>query len=76
VIVFRDVPHSIQRRQLAVNCQKFFDDRILPSVPYVLQSDASPDAFSHFMEILNGSGPQFSRQIADDMMLLAREFRA
>jgi hypothetical protein len=74
VIVFRDVPHSIQRSQLAINYQKFLDDPILLSVPYVVQSDASPDAFSHFMEILNGSEPQFSPQITDDLMLLAREF--
>jgi hypothetical protein len=74
VIVFRDVPHSIQRIQLAINCQKFLDDPILLSVPYVIRSDASPDAFSHFMEILNGSEPQFSPQIADDLLLLAREF--
>jgi hypothetical protein len=40
----------------------------------MVQSDASPDVFSHFMEILNGSEPQFSLQIADDLMLLAREF--
>jgi hypothetical protein len=74
VIVFRDVPHSIQRRQLAINCQKFLGDPILLSVPYVVQSDASPDAVSHFMEIFNGSDPQFSPQITDDLMLLAREF--
>jgi hypothetical protein len=75
VIVFQDVPHSIQRNQLAINSQKFLDDPILLSVPYVVQSDASPDAFSHFMEILNGSEPRFSPQIADDRMLSAREFR-
>jgi hypothetical protein len=74
VIVFRDVPHSIQRSQLAMNCQKFLDDPIVPLVPYVVQSDASLDAFSHLMESLNGSEPQFSPQISDDLMLLAREF--
>jgi hypothetical protein len=74
VIVFRDVPHSIQRSQLAINCQKFLDDPILLSVPYVILSDASSDVFLHFMEILNGSEPQFYPQIVDDLMLLAREF--
>jgi hypothetical protein len=74
VIVFRGVPHSIPPTQLAINCQKFLDDPILLSLPYVIQSDASPDAFSHFMEILNGSETQFSPQIADDLMLLARKF--
>jgi hypothetical protein len=73
VIVFRDVPHSIQHTHLAIDSQKFIDDPILLSGPYVVQSDAPPDAFSHFIEILNGSEPQFSPQIADDLMLLARE---
>jgi hypothetical protein len=74
VIVFRYVPHSIQRSQLAINCQKCLDDPILLSVPYVVQSDALPDAFSHFIEILNGSEPQFSPQSANNLMVLAREF--
>jgi hypothetical protein len=74
VIVFRDVPHSIQHTQLPINCQKFLDDPILLAPPDVVQSDASPDAFSHFMNILNGSEPQFSPQIADDLMLLGRGF--
>jgi hypothetical protein len=73
VIVFQGVPHSIPRTQLAINCQKFLDDPILLSLPYVIQSDTSLDAFSHFMEILNGSEPQFSPQIVDDLMLLARD---
>jgi hypothetical protein len=40
----------------------------------VVQSDASPDAFLQFMEILNWSEPRSSPQIADDSMLSAREF--
>jgi hypothetical protein len=57
-----------------MNCEKFLDHPIFLSMPYGVRSDASPDAFSHFMEILNGPEPQFSPQIADDLMLLAREF--
>jgi hypothetical protein len=57
VIVFWGVAQSIPRTQLAINCQKFLDDPISMSLPYVVQSDASPDAFSHLMEILNGSEP-------------------
>jgi hypothetical protein len=40
----------------------------------VVHSDASPDISAHFVEICNGSEPQLSPQIADDLMLLAREF--
>jgi hypothetical protein len=73
VIVFQGVPHSIPCTELAINGQTFLDDPILLSAPYVVQSDASPDAFVYLMEILNGSEPQFSPQITHDLMLLARE---
>jgi hypothetical protein len=74
VIVFHGAPHSSPRTQLPINCHKFHDDPILLSLPYVVQSDALPDAFSHSMQILDFSEPQFSLQITDDLMLLAREF--
>jgi hypothetical protein len=69
VIVFRGVLHSIQRTQRAINCQKFLDDPILLSLPDVVESDASPDGFPHFMEILKCSEPQFYPQIANNVML-------
>jgi hypothetical protein len=58
-----------------MNCQKFLDDPILLSVPYVVQSNAWLYAFAYFMETLNGSEPQFSPQITNKLILLAREFR-
>jgi hypothetical protein len=74
MIVLRDVPHTIPRIQLAMNCQRFMNDPILLSSSYVVQSDASPDVFAHFMEGLDSSEAQFSPQIADDLISLAREF--
>jgi hypothetical protein len=73
VIIFRDVPHSVSRIELRPHCQKFLDDPISVSSPYVVQSDVSPDAFMHFMEILNGAEIYFSTETSDDLMLLARE---
>jgi hypothetical protein len=40
----------------------------------MVQSDVSPDAFTHFMEILSGAELHFSPETSDDLMLLAREF--
>jgi hypothetical protein len=74
VIVLGGVPPSILHTQLAINFQKFLEDPMSLSLPYVVQLDASPDAFSHFMEILNGSEPQVAPQIADDLLLWSRAF--
>jgi hypothetical protein len=57
-----------------MNCQEFSDDLILLSSPCAVQSDASPDAFAHFMEVPDCSEARFSAQIADDLMSSATEF--
>jgi hypothetical protein len=74
VLVLRDVLHSVPRIQLALHCQRFLDDPMLLWSPNVILSDVSIDAFAHFMEILNGFEPQFSRETINDLMLLARKF--
>jgi hypothetical protein len=38
------------------------------------QSDVSPDAFTHFMEILSGAELHFSPETSDDLILLGQEF--
>jgi hypothetical protein len=73
MIGFRGGPHAIPQIQLAVNRRKFIGDPILLSSPYVVQSDASPDASTHLMEVLDGPEAQSSLQISDDLMSLARE---
>jgi hypothetical protein len=73
-IIFRDVPHSVPRIELLHHCQKFLDDPFLLSSPYVVQSDVSPDAFTHFMEILSCAELHFPPETYDDLMLLAQEF--
>jgi hypothetical protein len=40
----------------------------------VVQSNVPPDAFTHFMEILNGAELYFLPETFDDLMLLTREF--
>jgi hypothetical protein len=35
----------------------------------------SPDAFTYFMEILDGAEPLFSQETVDDLILLAQEFK-
>jgi hypothetical protein len=40
----------------------------------MVQSNVSPGAFTHFMEILDGSEEHFSQEILDDLILLAQEF--
>jgi hypothetical protein len=39
----------------------------------MVQSNVSPGAFPHFMEILDGSEPYFSQETVDDLILLAQE---
>jgi hypothetical protein len=39
----------------------------------MIQSNVSPGAFTHFMEILDGAEPHFSHETVDDLMLLAQE---
>jgi hypothetical protein len=73
MIDFRSAPHAIRHIQPAVNRGKFMRDPILLSSPYLAQSGASPDAFEHFMEVLDSPEAQSSLQIADDLMSLARE---
>jgi hypothetical protein len=41
---------------------------------YLVQSDVSPNALPHFMEILGGAELHFSPETSCDLMLLAREF--
>jgi hypothetical protein len=74
VILFHDAPYSVRRIELLQHCQKFLDDPILLSSPYMVQSNVSPGAFTHFMEILDGSEPHFSQETVDDLILLAQEF--
>jgi hypothetical protein len=45
-----------------MNCHKFLNDSIMLPSPYLVQSNASSDAFAHLMEVLN------------DLMSPAREF--
>jgi hypothetical protein len=73
VIIFRDAPYSVRRIELLQHCQKFLDDPSLLSSPYMVQSNVSPGAFTHFIEILNGSEPHFSQETVDDLILLAQE---
>jgi hypothetical protein len=74
VIVFCGVPHSVPRIELIHDCQKFLNDPIFFSSPYVVQSNVSPDAFTHLMEILDGAELYFSPETYENLMLLAREF--
>jgi hypothetical protein len=74
VILFHDAPYSVRRIELLQHCQKLLDDPTLLSSPYMVQSNVSPGAFTHFMEILDGSEPHFSQQTVDDLILLAQEF--
>jgi hypothetical protein len=39
----------------------------------MVQSNVSPGAFTHFMEILDGSEPHFSQETIDDLIVLAQE---
>jgi hypothetical protein len=39
----------------------------------MVQSNVSPGAFTHFMEILDGAEPHFSQETVDDLILLAQE---
>jgi hypothetical protein len=39
----------------------------------MVQLNVSPGAFTHFMEILDGSEPHFSQETVDDLILLAQE---
>jgi hypothetical protein len=79
VIFVHNVPHSVPCIELLYQCQKFFDDPILSSPPYVVQSNVSPDAFTplslyafmHFMEIHGGLERHFCPEILDDVMLVA-----
>jgi hypothetical protein len=73
-IIFHDVPHSVPRIELVHHCQKFSGDPSLLSLPYVVQLNVSPDAFTHFIEILGGAELHCSPETFDDLMLLAREF--
>jgi hypothetical protein len=40
----------------------------------MVQSNVSPGAFTHFMEILDGAESHFSHETVDDLILLAQEF--
>jgi hypothetical protein len=73
LIIFRGVPHSVPCIELPHYCQKLLGDPSLLSLPDVIQSNVSPDGFLHFMEILYGAELQFSSELFDDLMLLARE---
>jgi hypothetical protein len=74
VILFHDAPYPIRRIKLLQLCQKFIDDPTLLSSPYMVQSNVSPGAFTHFMEILDGPESHFSQEAVDDISLLAQEF--
>jgi hypothetical protein len=74
VILFHDAQYSVRRIELLQHCQKFLDDPTLLSSPYMVQSNVSPGAFAHFMEILDGAELYFSHETADYLTLLAQEF--
>jgi hypothetical protein len=74
VILFHDAPYSVRRIELLQHCEKFLDDPTLLLPPYMVQSNVSPGAFTHFMEILDGAEPHFSQETVDDLILLAQEF--
>jgi hypothetical protein len=40
----------------------------------MVQSNVSPGAFTHFMEILDGSEPHSAHETVDDLILLAQKF--
>jgi hypothetical protein len=59
----------------ALNCYtNVFDNPNLLSSPYAVQSNVPLDAFTHSMEILDGTELHFSPETFDDLVLLAREF--
>jgi hypothetical protein len=74
VILFHDVPYSVRRIELLHHCQKFLDDPTVLSSHHIIQSNVSTGAFTHFMEILDGSEPHSSQETVDDLILLAQEF--
>jgi hypothetical protein len=74
VILFHDAPHSVRRIKLPQPYQKFLDDPTLLSSRYMVQSNVSPGAFTHFMEILAGAESHCSQEAVDDLMSLAQEF--
>jgi hypothetical protein len=74
VILFRDAPYSVRRIELLQHFQRFLDDPTLLSSPYMVQSNVPPGAFTHFMEILDGSEPHFSQETVDDLILFVQEF--
>jgi hypothetical protein len=73
MILFHDAPYPVRRIELLQHCQKFLDNPTLPSSPYMVQSNVSPGAFTHFMEILDPSKAHFSQETVDDLILLAQE---
>jgi hypothetical protein len=74
VILFHDAPYSVRRIERLQHCQKFLDDPTLLLSPYMVQSNVSPGAFTHFMEIFDRSEPHFSQETVDDLILLAHKF--
>jgi hypothetical protein len=74
VILFHHAQYSVRRIELLQHCEEFLDDPTLLSSPYMVQSNVSPGAFTHSMEILDGSEPHLSRETVDDLILLAQEF--
>jgi hypothetical protein len=62
VILFHDAPYSVRRIELPQHCEKFLDDPTLLSSSYMVQSNVSSGAFTHFMEILDGAEPHFPRK--------------
>jgi hypothetical protein len=73
VILFHDAPYSVRRIEPLQHCQKFLDDPTLLSPPDVVQSNVSPGAFTHFIEILDRSETHFPHETVDDLILLAQE---
>jgi hypothetical protein len=74
VILFHDEPYSVRRIEPLQHCQEFLDDPTLLSSPDMVQSNVSPGAFTHLMEILDGAEPHFSQETVDGLILLAQEF--
>jgi hypothetical protein len=74
LIIFCDGPHSVPLIELLHHCQKSLGDPSVLSSPHAFQSNVSPDALMHFIEILGGTERYCSLQTFDDLRLLAREF--
>jgi hypothetical protein len=73
-IVYCDALRSVPLIQLALNCQKFFDDPIFRSSLEVVRLSLSAGTFVYFMENFDGVELHFFPETVHNLMLWAREF--